>query len=110
MSEEFVVSIAFKGQDQMSRPAQQMDRALQGLTRSSNTSMQSMRNAGNAASAFGSALKGALAGIAFQQVVSFAEDFNELGTQVRYAREMFEQFGGSEQVLVNLRRATRRGR
>lgn len=56
------------------------------------------------------AIGGAVAAIGIQQVIQFAEGFNQLGVEVHANRVIFNQLageiGGAETVLQNLRRTT----
>lgn len=106
MAEEFVVSVTFRGNDQMSRPAASMNQQLQGLARTQKDVTTNTQNASREMGLFGTAVAGALTFATVSRVIDFAEEMNALGREVNATSKLFEHFGGNAEVLEDLRRAT----
>lgn len=74
------------------------------------TAQQSTEKVSAASNQMGQAIGGAIAAVGIQQVISFAENMNQLGTEVNVSRAQFAQLtqdmGGSAKVLDQLRLST----
>jgi hypothetical protein len=90
----------------MDRYNRQMGQAEQATRRADQANQQATSGFGR----LGTAIGGAIAAIGIHQVISFAEEFNELGTQVNIATQTFEQLSDSidpnNELLARLQDAT----
>jgi hypothetical protein len=104
------VTVRISAQDNFSSVIDRYNRAM-------GQAEQQTRRVGQAAdqqqgswNRLGTAIGGAIAAIGIQQVISFAEDFNELGTQVDITERTFAQLAGtlgdSSDLLTRLQGAT----
>lgn len=89
------VTVRVSAQDNFSavldRYQREMGQSEQATRRANDANAQATNSFGR----LGGAIGGAIAAIGIHQVINFAEDFNELGTQVGIARETFEQLSDS---------------
>lgn len=104
------VTIKISAQDNFSGVMQKYHQAMGQTEQDTRKVAESNRDSASTFSGLQTAIAGTIAAIGIQQVISFAEGFNQLGTEVHANRVLFnqlsEEIGGNVQVLESLRGAT----